>query len=71
MVSKKMIIALAALFFSLNLWASDEMEAADKCEAKYSSCLEACDSSETADKDACYDKCDENYSKCLEEIQSN
>lgn len=71
MISKKIIIALMALFISLNLSANEEMEAADKCEAKYSTCLEACDSSESSDKDTCYDKCDESYSKCLDEIESN
>jgi hypothetical protein len=71
MISKKIIIALAVLFLGFSLSANDEMDAADKCEAKYSVCLETCDSSDISDKDSCYDKCDENYSKCLDEIESN
>jgi len=65
---KKLFIAMAILI-SFNLFANEELEPADKCEAIYSECLEKCDTSDTQDKEVCYDKCDERYSKCLDSIK--
>jgi hypothetical protein len=77
MVSKKLLAVCAALLFSVSLCANENEEdtneyvLVNKCETKYSKCLEECDSKENENTEMCYDKCDAGYSSCLEVDQTD